>query len=86
VAVAVSEEHNETRRKLGPPRTPEELQARAQANSREWLEALKNVPGVDYSDLTVNQAREALYRAVLEADAAWQTRYARNRARILAQS
>src|SRR5262249_17138066 len=44
------------------------------------FEALDQLPAVDYSGLTLEQARESLYRTVLEADAVGAAVHARVRA------
>jgi hypothetical protein len=81
VLSASTEEINEKCMKLGVTLTPEEVRDRARVMAAQSIEALMNVPSVDYSELTIEQAREALYRTIVEADAAGAARRVRIRAR-----
>ena len=72
-----SEESNEVLRNLEKHATPEEVRAAARVLTKRVFEALDQLPAVDYSGLTLEQARESLYRTVLEADVARAARRAR---------
>jgi hypothetical protein len=74
------EEDNEMLTNLAKHATPGEVDAEARVLIERGFEALDQLPAVDYSGLTLEQARESLYRTVLEADAAGAARCARVRA------
>jgi hypothetical protein len=77
---ARTEERHEVLRNMAKHATPDEVNAAARVLAERVFMALDKLPAVDYSGLTLEHARESLYRTVLEADASRAARGARYRA------
>ena len=60
---------DEVLRDMAKHATPDEVHVEARVMSQRDFEALDQLPAVDYSGLTLEQARESLYRTVLESHA-----------------